>query len=110
MFYPITTKLAGVTFGDAQENIKKFGRPEIGSYALVREPENPEDPDAVRVMLAGVYHMGYLPRLVAAHIAVLMDLGFRFIALYVKCNRAEGEETVGLTVKIVESPYAKDEG
>jgi HIRAN domain len=104
MFPPITTKLKGVTFGDAQENIKRFGSPEIGSYALIREPENPEDPNAVRVMLAGVYHMGYLPRLVAAHISALMDMGCRFIALYVQCNRAPGVETVGLTVKIVEIP------
>jgi hypothetical protein len=102
MFSPIITKLAGVTYGDAQENIKKYGSPEIGSYALVREPDNPEDPNAIRVMHVGVYHMGYLPRKVARHIAALMDMGLRFIALFVQCNRAPGEETVGLTVEIVE--------
>jgi hypothetical protein len=34
MNLPITTKLAGVSYGDAQANIKQFGCEDIGSYAL----------------------------------------------------------------------------
>ena len=46
MNFPISIKLAGVSFGDAQENIKKFCCQDIGSYVLIREPDNPHDPNA----------------------------------------------------------------
>ena len=57
-------KLVGVTVGDAQENIKKFGCKDIGSFALVREPDNSHDSNAIRVELAGLY-LGYVPRHIA---------------------------------------------
>ena len=37
----IKTKLVGVTYGDAQENIKLFGCKDVGSFAMAREPDNP---------------------------------------------------------------------
>jgi hypothetical protein len=49
----IITRLSGVTFGGAQENIKTFVNEDIGSYALVREPDNPHGPNAIRVALFG---------------------------------------------------------
>jgi single-stranded-DNA-specific exonuclease len=97
-------KLAGVTVGDAQENIKKFGCRDIGSFALVREPNNPHDPNAIRVELAGLY-LGYLPRHIAKDLAPVMDVGRRFIALFANRNEHSFHDTVGLTVKIVEYPY-----
>jgi hypothetical protein len=36
---PCTVKLAGVSFGNAQSNIKTFGSPDIRWFALVREPD-----------------------------------------------------------------------
>jgi len=57
---PIITKLAGVTFGDAQKNIKLFGCKDINSYALVREPNNPHDPNAIRVALFRRLFLGYV--------------------------------------------------
>ena len=48
---PIITKIVGATQGDAQENIKRFGCKDIGSYALVREKDNPHDPNAIQVVL-----------------------------------------------------------
>ena len=36
---PITVKLVGVSFGNAQANIKTFGNPHIRWFALVREPD-----------------------------------------------------------------------
>ena len=47
-------KLVGVTIDDAQRNIKKFGCRDIGSFALIREPDNPHDSNAIRVELAAV--------------------------------------------------------
>ena len=58
----ILTKLAGVTFGDAQKNIKKFGCPDILSYSLIREPDNPHDANAIRVTLCDIWFMGYIPK------------------------------------------------
>jgi hypothetical protein len=100
----ITTKLSGVTVGDAQENIKKYGCKDIGSFALVREPDNPHDPNAIRVELARLY-LGYVPRHIAEDLAPVMDEGKRFIALFVNRNEHPFHDTVGLTVKIVEYPF-----
>ena len=97
-------KLAGVTVGDAQENIRKFGCKDIGSFALVREPDNPHDPNAIRVELAGLY-LGYVPRHIAKDLAPQMDAGRRFIALFVNRNEHPLFDKVGLTVKIVEYPF-----
>jgi hypothetical protein len=97
-------KLAGVTVGDAQENIKKFGSKDIGSFGLVREPHNEHDPNAIRVDLFGWY-LGYVPKKVARDLAPLMDAGEKYLALFVKRNEAPFHETVGLTVKIVKYPF-----
>jgi hypothetical protein len=97
-------KLVGVKVGDAQENIKKFGCRDIGSFALVREPDNPHDPNAIRVELAGLY-LGYVPRHIAKDLAPQMDAGRRLIALFVNRNEHPLFDTLGLTVKIVEYPF-----
>ena len=97
-------KLAGVTIDDAQENIKKFGCKDIGSFALVREPDNPHDPNAIRVELAGLY-LGYVPRYIAKDLAPQMDAGRNLIALFVSRNEHPLFDTLGLTVKIEEYPF-----
>ena len=97
-------KLAGVTIDDAQENIKTFGCEDIGSFALVREPDNPHDPNAIRVELAGLY-LGYVPRDIAKDLAPQMDAGKNLFALFVSRNEHPFHDTVGLTVKIVEYSY-----
>ena len=102
-FTPIQTKLAGVTFGTCQNNIYQFGCADIGSYALVREPENPYDSNAVRVSLFGIYEMGYLPRWLAKDIAPQMDAGRAFMAEFVCRNEYGAYENIGLTVRIVET-------
>ena len=43
-----TTKVVGVTFNNAQENIERFARKDI-PLELVREPNNPYDPNAIKV-------------------------------------------------------------
>jgi hypothetical protein len=99
-----TFRLRGVIVGDAQANIKKFGCKDIGSFALVREPDNPHDPNAIRVEIGGLY-LGYVPRRIAKDLAPQMDTGRSFIALFVSRNEHPLFDTVGLTVKIVEDPY-----
>ena len=99
---PITTKLRGVTFRDAQENIKKFGCKDIGTYGLVREPENPHDSNAIRVVLLGKFFMGYVPKEIAKELAPLMDSGRTFLAYFVKVNRPLNKGPIGLTVEVRE--------
>ena len=97
----VIAKLAGVSFDDAQENIKKWGLAEIGSFALVREPDNPHDPNAVRVEFVGDY-LGYLPKGTAKNIAPIMDAGQELIALFIQRNESPFHETMGLIVAVVE--------
>jgi len=104
----IITKLSGVTFKDAQKNIKTFGNKDIGSYALIREPENPHDPNAIRVALFGIIYMGYVPKEIAKDLAPLMDAGSCFMAFFVKLNLPLYEGPVGMTVEIRELPQNED--
>jgi hypothetical protein len=100
--FPITVKLAGVSFGNAQANIKTYGSPDIRWFALVREPDNPHDPNAIRVALFGEFFMGYIPKDMAAHLAPVMDAGREFDAEFVCVNKHPYHDVVGLTVKIIE--------
>jgi hypothetical protein len=97
----IITKLAGVTYGDARENIRTFGCRDIGSYALVREPDNEHDPNAISVQVGGKF-MGYIPKETAQHLAPMMDAGRKFIAYFHSRNESPYHQTVGLTVRVVE--------
>lgn len=103
MRIPTITKLAGVTFGNCQENIKQWGCADIGTYALCREPHNPHDPNAIRVSLFGQHDMGYVPKHIARELAPMMDAGRSFMAEYFRVNEYPGyTDTVGLTIRIIE--------
>ena len=100
----LTTKLAGVTFGECQQNIQLFGNaPElgVGEYELLREPKNPHDQNAVRVCF-GNFSLGYLPENIAKTVAPEMDAGTNLVAKFVSLNRSSYHDPVGLTVKIVQ--------
>ena len=103
LFQSQIVKLTGVSFRDAQPNIRQFGCAAIGTYALIREPDNPHDPYAIEVSLGGVWFMGYVPARLAKILAPMMDAGRTFIAEFVARNEAPGRELVGLTVRIVET-------
>lgn len=103
MFKPITTKLVGVSFGDAQKNIKQFGCQDIGSYALIREPDNSHDANAIKVSLFDIWPMGYIPGDLAKELAPMMDDGRMFDAEFVCRNEYPPHEWRGLTVRIVET-------
>jgi hypothetical protein len=99
-------KLKGVTFEDAQENIRNLGCRDIGSYALVREPDNKSDPNAIRVALFRRHFMGYIPKEIAAWLAPQMDAGQNFLAIFVSRNEhPDHKDRLGLTVDIVQLPH-----
>jgi hypothetical protein len=104
---PIVTKLAGVIYEDGQENIKKWGCEDIGSYKLIREPNNPHDPNAIRVALFGNFYVGYVPEKIARQLAPKMDEGKKFLAFFVRRNEHPRHKRVGLTVRIEEIPDKK---
>ena len=110
MFQSITTKLSGVSFGNAQENIRKFGCRDIMTYALIREPENIHDPNAIKVCLFDIFFLGYVPKHIAKNLAPLMDSGRTFLAIFVQRNESVYHETVGMTVKIVETTGSQFQG
>jgi hypothetical protein len=95
-------RLAGVSYGDAQENIRKWGHKDIGNYALIREPENEHDSNAIQVSLFGEFYMGYIPKHIASKLAPLMDAGKEFIAEFVQINEWVSYDKIGMTIRIVE--------
>ena len=100
--FPLITKLSGVIFGDAQENITKYGVPDLIDYDLIREPDNPSDPNAIKVTIFGDTFLGYVPKHIARDIAPMMDSGRVFIAEFYRLNKSPAYETIGLTVRVVE--------
>lgn len=77
----IATKVVGVTYGNRQKAIERLAMyaPESVTIRLRREQDNEHDRNAVAVLAAaegkGGYHMGYLPRVLAAFVAPLLDAG-----------------------------------
>ena len=97
----IILKLSGVTVGDAQKNINKFGCRDIGSFALIREPDNANDPNAIRVEYRGCY-IGYIPAHIAQHLAPMIDSGRRFTTCNHRLNESPYHDTVGISVELRE--------
>ncbi len=99
-------KLAGVTYGHCQDNIKNFASPQalgIDEYDIVREPDNQFDPNAVWVGICNI-KFGYIPGHLAQEISSIMDNGQDLVAQFVSVNRSPVHDTVGLTVRIIERP------
>ena len=100
--YPEIIRLAGVSHGDCQKNIKLYAGPGVGDFELIREPDNPHDKNAIRVALFGHFKLGYIPRPIARELAPLMDSGRHFVAEYEFRNQSPNYGQIGLTVKIKE--------
>jgi hypothetical protein len=84
----LETKVAGVTYGNRQKAIQHLAQydPAAVAIRLERERDNEHDRNAVAVWAAvegkGSYHMGYLPRSLAAFVAPLLDAGKAVGALF----------------------------
>ena len=84
----VDTKVAGVTAGRRQEAIERLTRydAELIRIDLQRDSANEYDSNAVAVVASvqgkGSYIMGYLPRMLAAAIAPLIDAGKRVTATF----------------------------
>ena len=103
----LSVRVAGVTFNGRQETLAALdGKPAV--VKLVHETDNAFDRNAVSVWVfaegtRGYYRIGYLPKLVAALIAPLLDKGedLKPKNMIVTGSRAEGYSLgarIGLTV------------
>lgn len=75
-------KVVGVTFADGypenmhklaavMEQVTKAGK--VLGCRLVRDPDNPHDPNAIKVVVPELGHIGHVPRAVAAKLAPELD-------------------------------------
>ena len=76
--FAFNTKVVGVTFEGRQQIVRRLTAGDV--LALERQPDNPVDPHAVRVVNAGGEQVGYLSARVAARLAPSMDSGTRYSA------------------------------
>lgn len=79
----LISKVSGVTYGTRQRALRKLEQYSKGmiNVTLERETSNAYDANAVRVMVnvgsGGKYHLGFIPRDLAALIAPLLDKGIQ---------------------------------
>jgi single-stranded-DNA-specific exonuclease len=92
--YGFNTKLAGVTFEGRQDLVAGL-EPGV-ELALIRDPANRFDPNAVGVYL-GTLHVGFIKRGIAARIAPNIDAGERYRA-EVRHVTGGGERSTGVNI------------
>jgi single-stranded-DNA-specific exonuclease len=99
------TKVAGVTFEGRQDVV--LGLRPGEELALVREPHNPHDPNAIAVRY-GTIGIGYLNREMARKLAPIFDAGERYTAT-VKHVTGGGARSTGVNVWVerVRAPVAR---
>ena len=103
---PKRFSLTGVSFNKGSENtqhhIDVVTLCDDVPLALVREPDNPYDSNAIQVVAWDQFHLGYIPKAFNHYLAQLMDTGSRFEA----CNYQRKEHpyhgTLGISIEIKE--------
>lgn len=73
--WSLRVHVAGLSFEDRARHLPalRVGRP----LALVREPANPYDGNAIRIETPEGAHLGYVPRVLARGLAAYLDAGSR---------------------------------
>ncbi|MDI6869978.1 MAG: single-stranded-DNA-specific exonuclease RecJ [Bacillota bacterium] len=96
------TKVVGVSFEGRQEVLAGLrpGQP----LRLVREPENPHDPSAVRVETEEGVILGYLRAGLARHLGPAMDQGVRYTAAVTAVTGGEDGQHRGVNIFLDREP------
>ena len=102
-----TTNVAGVTYGNRQTalaRLETYDKKAINVW-LEREPLNPHDGNAVRVIVSvngsASYKLGYLPRKQAAILAPLLDKDIETVTKFKAVTGGfEGRETRGALISV----------
>ncbi|MBR2836716.1 MAG: single-stranded-DNA-specific exonuclease RecJ [Coriobacteriales bacterium] len=72
------TKIAGTTFDGRQNLLSTLHEGDM--LSLIREPQNPHDSNAIKILNGQGTQIGYIKRLIAAAIAPRMDCGAQYEA------------------------------
>lgn len=103
---PTRFSLTGVSFnrGDdnTQHNIDVVTLCDDVPLALVREPDNPYDSNAIQVVAWDQFHLGYIPKAYNHYLAQLMDTGSRFEACNYQRNEHPHYRMLGISIEIRE--------
>ncbi len=65
------TYVAGISYGNRIQNLRTLK--EGDAVFLIREPQNPHDPNAVKVLSLEYLEIGYVPRDIAVSISKILD-------------------------------------
>ncbi len=110
--YKRQTKVAGVTFEGRQSLLQQIDV--WDECRIVKDPMNPFDPNALRVEVVHgemVWHIGFVPREIAAEIALVLKenvLPCRIERITGGFTTSEGEKAaLGMRIAI-EIPYTPD--
>ena len=101
------TKVAGVTFEGRQAIIQSLTPGQV--LVLQREPSNPHDPHAVKVLTDGGQQIGYLSARVAARLAPTMDSGVRYSATASQITGGGEDRSFGVNVYLQREEIAADD-
>jgi single-stranded-DNA-specific exonuclease len=101
------TKVAGVTFEGRQTIIQSLspGQPLV----LQREPSNPHDPHAVKVLKDDGQQVGYLSARVAARLAPTIDSGVRYSANVAQITGGGEDRSFGVNIYLQREEVAADD-
>lgn len=94
------TKVVGVSFGGRQDCARTL---QAGQALLVvRQPDNPEDPNAIAVETTEGASLGFLRRQIAAALAPAMDAGAAYSAEVLGVSGGTAEKpTLGVSIQVV---------
>lgn len=105
---PVTcfyAKVAGVAYDNRQAAIAKLGA--LETLHLVPEPDNPHDPNAIKVCRLSGEQIGYLKRKLAVKVVEKTKLGYRCSAFVKRVSG--GEIHYASLIVLLASPGATDE-
>lgn len=92
------TKVAGVTFENRQRLIRRMSVGE--TVSLVRDPYNPHDSNAIKVINSNGDHIGFIPKEIAVTMAGNMDSGITFSATVSNITGMNPGENMGVNLHI----------
>lgn len=105
------TKVVGVTFEGRQEVVRSLAPGD--ALHLQREPGNPVDPHAIRVLTAAGRQVGYLSARIAARLAPSMDSGARYLATVSQITGGPlaggGERSSGVNIVVQRQDAPREE-
>lgn len=91
-------KVAGVTFDNRQRLIRRMF---VGErVSLVRDPYNPHDRNAIKVINSNGDHIGFIPKEIAVTMAGNMDSGTTFSAMVSNITGMNPGENMGVNLHI----------